>query len=272
VKLDFALILTVLTLLCGAFWLLDKLVLAKRRGADGKPNETVDFFASLFPVLAIVLGLRSFVYEPFRIPSSSMMPTLLIGDFILVNKFAYGVRLPVTNTLLFGTGEPERGDVVVFRYPGRTPPNPGDPPAGTDYIKRVIGLPGDVIQVQDNRLVVNGMAVSYGPEDIYVGVGAQDAIAMTGATRVSEALVPGHEHAILDRWDRQWNDGDGTYTVPQGHYFVLGDNRVASDDGRFWGFVPEANLAGRADVIWLNCSNWACVDSFDWRRMGDVIR
>lgn len=105
-KFDFALILTVLTLLCGAFWLVDKLVLAKRRGPEGKPNDTVDFFASLFPVLAVVLCLRSFVYEPFRIPSSSMMPTLLIGDFILVNKFAYGVRLPVTNTVLFETGTP----------------------------------------------------------------------------------------------------------------------------------------------------------------------
>jgi len=272
VKLDFALILTALTLFCGALWLVDKLVLAKRRGPDGKPNETIDFFASLFPVLALVLGLRSFVYEPFRIPSSSMMPTLLIGDFILVNKFAYGVRLPVTNTLLFGTGTPERGDVVVFRYPGRNPPAESDPPVGTDYIKRVIGLPGDVIGVRQNRLTVNGTPIAYGEEAIYVGVGAPAAIEMTGATRVSEALAPGKEHAILDKWPRQFAFGDGDYVVPEGHYFVLGDNRVASDDGRFWGFVPEANLAGRADVIWLNCANWACMDSFDWRRMGDVIR
>ncbi|MGL6291161.1 MAG: signal peptidase I [Silanimonas sp.] len=271
-KFDFALILTALTLLCGAFWLVDKLVLAKRRGPDGKPNDTVDFFASLFPVLAVVLCLRSFVYEPFRIPSSSMMPTLLIGDFILVNKFAYGVRLPVTNTLLFETGKPERGDVAVFRYPGRPQPLPGDQPVGTDYIKRVIGLPGDTITSLNNRLTINGTPIVYGTEETYVGVGAPDAIAMTGATRVSEALAPGHEHQILDKWDRQFSTGDGTWTVPEGHYFVMGDNRVASDDGRFWGFVPEANLAGRADVIWLNCANWACVDSFDWRRMGDVIR
>jgi len=272
VKFDFALILTVLTLLCGAFWLVDKLVLAKRRGPEGKPNDTVDFFASLFPVLAVVLCLRSFVYEPFRIPSSSMMPTLLIGDFILVNKFAYGVRLPVTNTVLFETGTPERGDVVVFRYPGRNPPVASDPPVGTDYIKRVIGLPGDVITVRQNRLAVNGTPIAYGDEAIYVGAGAPAAIEMTGATRVSEALAPGKEHAILDKWSRQMAFGDGDYVVPDGHYFVLGDNRVASDDGRFWGFVPAANLAGRADVIWLNCANWACVDSFDWRRMGDVIR
>lgn len=269
---DFALILTALTLLCGAFWLLDRFVLAKRRAADAKPNETIDFFASLFPVLAVVLVLRSFVYEPFRIPSSSMMPTLLIGDFILVNKFAYGVRLPVTDTLLFETGLPERGDVAVFRFPGRNPALDTDPPVGTDYIKRVIGLPGDTIVVQDNRLTINGQPVAYGEEAIYVGVGAPDAIAMTGATRVSEALAPGHEHAILDRWDRQFAKGSGRWDVPAGHYFVMGDNRVASDDSRFWGFVPASHLAGRADLIWLNCSNWACIDSFDWRRMGDVIR
>jgi signal peptidase I len=201
-----------------------------------------------------------------------MMPTLLIGDFILVNKFAYGVRLPVTNTVLFDTGVPERGDVVVFRYPGRNPPVASDPPVGTDYIKRVIGLPGDVIGVRQNRLTVNGAPIAYGEEAIYVGSGATAAIEMTGATRVSEALAPGKEHAILDKWSRQMAFGDGEYVVPEGQYFVLGDNRVASDDGRFWGFVPAANLAGRADVIWLNCANWACMDSFDWRRMGEVIR
>ncbi len=272
-KLDFALILTVLTLVCGVFWILDKAVLAKRRTLAGdKPNETVDFFASLFPVLAIVLCLRSFVYEPFRIPSSSMMPTLLIGDFILVNKFAYGVRLPVSNTVVFETGQPERGDVAVFRYPGRKPVSEFDPPVGTDYIKRVIGLPGDTIDVLDNRLAINGVPLAYGPEDIYVGVGAPAAIEMTGATRLQEALAPGKEHAILDKWNRQGMRGNGRFVVPEGHYFVMGDNRVASDDSRFWGFVPAENLAGRADLIWLNCSNWACVDSFDWRRMGNSIQ
>lgn len=269
---DFALILTFATLLCGAFWLVDRLLLAKRRALDAKPNETVDFFASLFPVLAVVLVLRSFLYEPFRIPSSSMMPTLLIGDFILVNKFAYGVRLPVTDTLVFRTGLPERGDVAVFRYPGRTPPSPMDPPVGTDYIKRIIGLPGDHIRVHGNRLSINGQPAVYGAETIFVGVGAPDAVAMTGATRVSETLVPDQQHAILDHWPHQALLGDGVYEVPAGHYFVMGDNRGASDDSRFWGFVPEAKLAGRADVIWLNCSNWACIDSFDWRRMGKIIR
>ncbi len=270
-QLDFALILTALTLLCGVAWLFDRQVLAKRRAVDDKPNEVVDFFASLFPILALVLVLRSFVYEPFRIPSSSMMPTLLIGDFILVNKFAYGLRLPVTDTRFLALGSPERGDVAVFRFPGRNPPLFGDPPIGTDYIKRVVGLPGDTIAVRGNRLSINGEPLVYGEESIFVGVGAPDAVAMTGATRVSEALVAGREHAILDHWSRQAMLGDGVYVVPAGHYFVMGDNRVASDDSRFWGFVPEQNLAGRADLIWLNCSNWACVDSFDWRRIGDVI-
>jgi len=272
VTFDFALILTLATLVCGGFWLFDRLILAKRRTADAKPNDTIDFFASLFPVLAVVLVLRSFVYEPFRIPSSSMMPTLLIGDFILVNKFTYGIRLPVTDTLIIANGSPERGDVAVFRFPGRNPPLAGDPPVGTDYIKRVIGLPGDTIVVQDNRVVVNGQPAEYGQEQIFVGIGAPDAVTMTGASRVSESLRPGQKHHILDRWPRQALLGDGAWTVPAGHYFVMGDNRGASDDSRFWGFVPEANLAGRADVIWLNCSNWACVDSFDWRRMGDLIR
>lgn len=273
--LDFALILTVLTLLCGAFWLFDKRVLAKRRalaGADAKRSETVDFFASLFPVLAIVLVLRSFVYEPFRIPSTSMMPTLLIGDFILVNKFAYGLRLPVTDTLILGIGAPKRGDVAVFRFPGREQPLPTDPPIGTDYIKRIIGLPGDTIEVSGNRIAINGEPLAYGASAVYVGSGAPGGVEMTGASHTRETLVPGQPHAILDRWDRQAAFGDGHWTVPAGHYFVMGDNRVASDDSRFWGFVPESHLAGRADVIWLNCANWACVDSFDWRRMGEVIR
>lgn len=274
-KLDFALILTVLTLLCGAAWLLDRLVLAKRRttaGAEAGGGGTVDFLASLFPVLAVVLVLRSFVYEPFRIPSSSMMPTLLIGDFILVNKFAYGVRLPVTNTLLFETGKPKRGDVVVFRYPGRNPAPPYDPPAGTDYIKRVVGLPGDVVEVRDNRLTINGQPVKYEGGEVYIGTGPRPAVEMSGTRRFMEELVPGRPHAILDQAPFRYNPGDGRRVVPEGHYFMMGDNRVASDDSRFWGFVPEANLAGRADVIWLNCANWACIDSFDWRRIGTVIR
>lgn len=273
-KFDFALILTLVTLVCGLFWFLERFVLAKVRAArepDAGPNDIVDFFASLFPVLAIVLVLRSFIYEPFRIPSSSMMPTLLIGDFILVNKFAYGIRLPVLNTKVIETGAPERGDVVVFRYPGRKPAFPSDPPIGTDYIKRVVGLPGDVIRVVSNRVSVNGVPVVYTGGEVYVGRGPASAVEMTGSKRYMEALIPGQAHGILDEAQFPSPSGDGEYAVPAGHYFMMGDNRDASDDGRFWGFVPEENLAGRADAIWLNCSNWACVDSFDWRRMGTGI-
>jgi len=275
VTFDFALILTLLTLVCGLLWGLDRFVLAPRRralaGDSAKPNETLDFFASLFPILAVILVLRSFVYEPFRIPSSSMMPTLLIGDFILVNKFAYGLRLPVTDTKIFAVGMPERGDVVVFRYPGRNPPLPNDPPVGTDYIKRVIGLPGDLVRVQENRIVLNGEPLTYTGGEVFIGTGPRAAVEMTGARRYMEALVPGRAHAILDDAPFFAPRSDGEFKVPEGHYFVMGDNRDASDDSRFWGFVPAANLAGRADLIWLNCSNWACMDSFDWRRMGDVI-
>lgn len=272
---DFALILTLLTLVCGLLWGLDRFVLAPRRralaGDAAKPNETLDFFASLFPILAVILVLRSFVYEPFRIPSSSMMPTLLIGDFILVNKFAYGLRLPVTDTKILAVGMPERGDVVVFRYPGRKPPLPNDPPVGTDYIKRVIGLPGDLILVADNRITLNGEPLAYHGGEVFVGTGPRAAVEMTGARRYMETLVPGRPHAILTDAPFFAPRGDGEFRVPEGHYFVMGDNRDASDDSRFWGFVPAANLAGRADLIWLNCSNWACMDSFDWRRMGNVI-
>ena len=199
-----------------------------------------------------------------------MMPTLLIGDFILVNKFAYGIRLPVTDRKIIDLGQPERGDVVVFRYPGRMPPLATDPPVGTDYIKRVIGLPGDVVRVDDDRVAINGVPAEYGDGEVYIGTGP--GAEMTGSRRYVEALVPGRGHAILDEAPFPHMISNGEFRVPGGHYFVMGDNRNASDDSRFWGFVPEASLAGRADVIWLNCSNWACADSFDWRRMGTVVR
>ena len=158
-KIDLALILTALAALTGLVWLLDSLLFARKRklmqaeGEEVHEPVLVEYSRSLFPVLFAVLVLRSFLAEPFRIPSTSMMPTLLVGDFILVNKFAYGLRLPVLNTKVVEVGEPERGDVVVFRYPGN---GPADPTAGTDYIKRVVGLPGDRISYQDNQVFLNG--------------------------------------------------------------------------------------------------------------------
>lgn len=262
-RLDFSLLLTVLSALTGLVWLLDRLFFAKtRRLMRGECEDIaepwwVDYAHSLFPVLFFVLILRSFIAEPFRIPSSSMMPNLLIGDFILVNKFVYGIRLPVANTKIVSIGKPERGDVVVFR-----PPHHPE----QDWIKRVVGLPGDVIAVQDNRITVNGSPVSYETGEIFVGTGqGRDE---TGARLLNETFPESKTgHAILSRDDAPFllrrND---TWTVPAGQYFVMGDNRDNSQDGRYWGFLPEENLVGRAFMIWMNWDG-----GVDFSRIGDTI-
>ena len=259
----FEIALVVLTLFTGAVWLLDKLFLSKRRLAheglvEAREPVVVDYSKAFFPVLAIVLILRSFVAEPFRIPSSSMMPSLLIGDFILVNKFAYGLRLPITNQKFLPIGEPERGDVVVFR-----PPHHPD----QDWIKRVIGLPGDTISYRDHVLSVNGEPVDYRTVGRYVGKGR--GTDMTGATLLAEEL-PGRTHPILTREDLPFMmQGEGEWTVPQGSYFVMGDNRDNSEDSRFWGTLPEANLRGKAFLIWMHWDSSA--GGVDFSRMGSQI-
>jgi signal peptidase I len=253
--------LVLLTLLSGLIWLLDKLFFARRRLAReglveaGEP-VVVDYAKAFFPVLAIVLILRSFVAEPFRIPSSSMMPSLLIGDFILVNKFAYGLRLPITNQKFVPIGEPRRGDVVVFR-----PPHHPD----QDWIKRVIGLPGDTIGYRDHVVYVNGEPLHYRPIGQYIGKGkGQD---MTGATLSAEAL-PGRTHPVLAREDLPFMmQGEGEWQVPQGSYFVMGDNRDNSEDSRYWGFLPEQNLRGKAFLIWMNIDG-----GVDTSRIGNKIQ
>ncbi len=270
-KFDFALILTVLTVLAGLIWLADRLFFAKSRQLMQKDGEEVaepmlvDYARSLFPVLFFVLALRSFVAEPFRIPSGSMMPNLLVGDFILVNKFGYGLRLPVINSKILPVGEPKRGDVMVFRYPGS---GPQDAEKGTDFIKRVVGLPGDVISVQDDRITLNGQPLAYLPAGTYVGTGTN--LGFTGASLITEKL-PGRTHTVLELPGRADPRANGTWTVPAGYYFAMGDNRDDSADSRFWGFVPEQNLVGRAMVIWLNCEGWFCKDGFDYSRIGDTI-
>lgn len=241
----FETILVALTALTGVVWLLDKLFFAKARAvradADGaKDPVLVDYSKAFFPILALVLGLRSFVAEPFRIPSSSMMPTLLVGDFILVNKFAYGLRWPITNRKFLANGEPARGDVVVFR-----PPHHPD----QDWIKRVIGLPGDVIGYHDNQVTVNGTVLPYRAEGIYTGKGQGSGA--TGATRLTEGL-PGRPHFVLEHVDAAFDPTEGDWTVPAGHYFVMGDYRDNSEDSRIWGVLPEANLRGKAMWIWMN--------------------
>lgn len=260
----FEIALVALTLVSGLVWLLDTLVLARRRAAgaslltDEDEPWYVDYSKAFFPVLLVVLVLRSFLAEPFRIPSNSMMPTLLTGDFILVNKFSYGLRLPITNTKVVPIGAPARGDVVVFR-----PPHHPD----QDWIKRIVGLPGDRIAYRDNTVFVNGEAMQYTPIGTYQGHGRGSE--MTGAAELSENLE-GREHRVLERTALPFRDpGDGEWEVPTGHYFVMGDNRDNSEDSRYWQshFLPEENLRGKAFLIWMSWDG-----GVQWSRIGDSIR
>ena len=261
-RLDFATLLTALAALTGLIWLADSLLFARRRselagGAEVAEPVLVEYARSFFPVIFIVLLLRSFLAEPFRIPSSSMMPTLLIGDFILVNKFSYGLKLPVVDYEFLDFGSPERGDVIVFRYPV-------DP--HEDYIKRVVGLPGDQILYQKKRLYVNGKEVSSEYLTRYVGIGSgRD---MSGAELKQEQLGE-VSHQILQRPEIFRGDGEGRWTVPEGSYFVMGDNRDNSLDSRYWGFVPEGHVVGKAVAVWMN---WDSANGgVDFGRVGTVI-
>jgi signal peptidase I len=263
-SVDFAAILVALSALTGVIWLIDALFFAKRRreaagGSEAPEPVVVEYASSFFPVIFIVLLIRSFLAEPFRIPSSSMMPTLLIGDFILVNKFAYGFKLPVLDYTIIEVGEPERGDVVVFRFP----PDPSQ-----DYIKRVVGLPGDEVVYRNKQLFINGKeVVSTALPERYVGRGSGSD--MTGAELRSEPLGE-REHQILVRPEAfRRGEGEGSWTVPAGHYFVMGDNRDNSLDSRYWQFVPEKNLVGEAFFIWMN---WDSRNGgVDFSRIGTVI-
>ena len=264
----FEIVLVVLTLFTGLVWLLDKLWLRKRREQragllDVHEPMVVDYSRAFFPVLAAVLCLRSFVAEPFRIPSSSMMPTLLVGDFILVNKFAYGLRLPINNHKFLSIGEPERGDVAVF-HPPQYPEQ--------DWIKRVVGLPGDTVGYRNDTVYLNGQPLSYESLGTYVGKGkGSDA---TGSRLLLEQL-PGRPHQVLERNDQPFFiQGEGEWTVPAGYYFVMGDNRDNSEDSRFWPegmhFLPEANLRGKAFLIWMHWDGSA--GGVDFGRLGKKIR
>jgi signal peptidase I len=220
-----------------------------------KEPVLVEYARSFFPIILIVLLLRSFLVEPFRIPSGSMMPTLLVGDFILVNKYTYGIRLPVLNKKVVGIGEPQRGDVVVFRYPK-------DPTV--DYIKRVIGLPGDKIGYYQKKLYINGQPAEQTLTGTYTGVGS--GLSMSGANLRVEQLGS-VKHDILTVPNQPSMEGD--VEVPAGHYFVMGDNRDNSNDSRFWGFVPEENLVGKAFMIWMN---WDSANGgIAWGRIGGKV-
>jgi signal peptidase I len=269
---DFSLMLVVVGGMSGVIWLLDQAFFARGRrlraaSAGTSPERVreplaVEYARSFFPVIVLVLVIRSFLFEPFRIPSDSMMPTLFDGDFIFVSKYSYGLRLPVTNTLLVSTGTPQRGDVIVFRLP----PNPK-----INYIKRLIGLPGDRIRVdENNQLYVNDKPVQQERGPLYTGpkqylwnyAGAPTAVEQLGAKRHLVMFANGSVKT-------------GEWVVPAGHYFFMGDNRNNSKDSRWLddsdapGFVPAQNLVGKAVRIWLN------LDTRDgplWGRVGNAIQ
>ena len=252
--MDFALILVVATAVSGVIWAIDALLFSRNRGKGAREPVIVEYARSFFPILLIVLVLRSFLFEPFRIPSGSMMPTLVEGDFIFVNKFAYGLRLPVISTKIVELGEPEHGDVVVFKLPS-------DPQI--NYIKRVVGLPGDVVTYEQSakRLALNGNTVPLDLLGDYEG--------NAGLQLGREKLGDG-EHLLLHTQHRI--SPGGTYVVPEGHYFVMGDNRDNSRDSRFEGvsFIPENLLVGRAVRIWMNW-RWPSQGGPIWSRIGDRI-
>ena len=273
---DFPAIMVTAVFVTGVLWALDVILWApkRRRAAEALSDDAsadagvekakeeilkesifVEYSRSLFPVILAVLVLRSFLVEPFRIPSGSMMPTLLAGDFILVNKFAYGVRLPVVDAKIIPVGLPKRGDVLVFRYPK----NPS-----IDYIKRVIGLPGDKVAYYNKQLFINGESATQSGLGIYNAVGA--GVSMAGAEMRNEDLT-GVQHNILI--DTQRGTVEGEFQVPEGRYFVMGDNRDNSNDSRYWGFVPEENLVGKAFMIWMNWD--ATAGGVTWSRIGNDI-
>lgn len=248
---DFSAALVLATFITGLIALAYRVWL-KQQSTERKEPWIVETSRSFFPVLLLVLVLRSFLFEPFRIPSSSMMPSLLIGDFILVNKFTYGIRLPVIHTNILPLNKPERGDVMVFRYPKDE---------SLDYIKRVVGLPGDRIGYFDKHLYVNGKKVAQDMIGAYQGVGQGKN--MTNASHKKEQLTE-HGHEILTMSERPSIEGE--VIVPDGHYFLMGDNRDNSNDSRYWGTVPEENIVGKAVAIWMN---WD--DGVDWSRIGSTI-
>lgn len=264
-SINFPLLLVIAVAVCGFLALLDLIFFAPRRRAAianyeqqaGEPDQStlealnkepvlIEYGKSFFPVLAIVLVLRSFLIEPFQIPSGSMIPTLEVGDFILVNKFAYGIRLPVVDTKIIDVSDPKRGDVMVFRYPS-------DP--NINYIKRVIGLPGDVVHYSsDKRLSINGELVA---EEL---IGEEPG--SLGSAKLYREKLGEVEHWIRKEMGRYRIEPGREWHVPEGHYFMMGDNRDNSNDSRYWndasispelaGMVPDRNIVGKAFAVWMS--------------------
>jgi len=254
--MDFSAALALLLALAGLTWLVDAaLYKGARRGAPGNrvaEPPIVQYAKSFFPVILVVLIIRSFIFEPFRIPSESMMPGLIDGDFIFVSKFAYGLRLPVVNTKVLTTGEPRRGDVIVFRLPAKP---------SVHLIKRLIGLPGDHVAVRNNQVYINAAPLALKPDGSFAGGDFM-------GSALELETIGRREHVIMLDANRPSTDYDAI--VPAGQYFFMGDNRNDSEDSRFGkvGFVPEQNLVGHAVRIWLN---WDFPHWPDWRRVGMKI-
>ncbi len=295
---NFALLLFLATVVTGLYWLADRFIFLPRRRAaaqalteqrarrraelaaqgiskvddedlDGARERLLaqpwwlDWTAGLFPVILIVFMLRSFVVEPFKIPSGSMIPTLLVGDLILVNKFTYGLRLPVVNTQVTQGSPIQRGDVVVFRYP---------PKPSVDYIKRVVGLPGDEVSYLNKRLTINGQEVPQAAVSDFF-----DESSMEYFKQFNEQLGDVHHDIIVDtrraafignpdqfpyRDQCRYSIEGVTCKVPEGHYFMMGDNRDNSLDSRYWGFVPNGNIVGKAFFVWMNFGNLGRIGPF----------
>jgi len=258
--MDFALIMFVLLLVTGGVWLLDRFVLAAKRGSEAAEPWWVEYAKSFFPVILIVFFIRSFLVEPFKIPSGSMIPTLQVGDFILVNKFTYGIRLPVINQKLVQLNDPQRGDVMVFRYPE----NPT-----MDYIKRVVAVSGDTVEYRNKRLWVNGIeqAQQAVGDYNYVEPGlnfvhTEKRIETLGERKHEMLVNPDmptlHLASVVEFKGREncsYADEMLRCKVPDGHYFMMGDNRDNSRDSRYWGFVPDHQIVGKAFFVWMNFSD-----------------
>jgi len=263
---DFAAVLLIAAVITGLLWLYDAKWARKRRSAGEAEPVLIDMARAFFPVIVVVFLIRSFWVEPFKIPSGSMKPTLLVGDFILVNKYTYGIRIPVINKKVIDVNPIARGDVVVFRYPA-------DP--SVDYIKRVIGLPGDRIDYRNKRLSINGEPVSVQNSGFYTDAELNYLRLPTYLEKVGEhthqmMVVPAQPPVELaqvrqfaHRDNCEYNDEGFSCTVPAGHYFMMGDNRDQSSDSRYWGFVPDDHIKGRAFLVWMNFS--------DFRRIGNGI-
>ena len=262
-SVDFALILFVLMLVTGVLWCADYFYARARRAPDAPSPWWVEWGAAFFPVVLIVFGLRSFVVEPYKIPSGSMIPTLLEGDFIAVNKFTYGIRLPIINTRIIDINTPKRGEVMVFRYPR-------DP--SQSYIKRVVGLPGDTVEYVEKSLIINGEKVETTDSGKYLHADRlyhtpryTEKLGEVAHDILIEQQAPAFVRDVMNyplRENCAYNERGFSCKVPAGHYLVMGDNRDNSADSRVWGFVPDENIVGRAFFIWFNFNDLGRIGSF----------